>query len=124
MNEYQIKLAKLYAELIGVELYRDIFISDSVNEICALLSNAVSKDEFCDSLKPGSHCHFNPFIGQLQLDARDEFEVHTDYINKSVSMWSVGEFRDDVICRAEIKSKRYASTAVIECILKSKGLIQ
>ena len=109
MNEYQLKLAKLYAELIGVNVseYRDSLAF-------------FKKDGVLAEVPMG---YFNPFIGQLQLDARDKFEVHTDYINKSVSMWSVGEFRDDVICRAEIKSKGHASTAVIECILKSKGLI-
>jgi len=112
MNEKQLKLAKLYAELIDVEIleYKGALLYP--NDQGYMCENGVT----CD--------WFNPFIGQLQLDARDKFEVHTDYINKSVSMWSVGEFRDDVICRAEIKSKGYASTAVIECILKSKGLIQ
>ena len=118
MNEKQLKLAKLYAELIGVELYRDIFISDSVNEICALLSNAVSKDEFCDSLKPGSHCHFNPFIGQLQLDARDNFKVD---IYHSLSCVHI----DDLSGLPFVSwSDSSIEVAVIECILKSKGLIQ
>jgi hypothetical protein len=119
MNEYQLKLAKLYAELIGVELYREEFISDSVNNICALLGNAVSKDEFCDSLKPGSHCHFNPFTGQLQLDARDNFEVEIDYDEGCMyKIWVDRQWR-----RVPFESKPEISTAVIECILKSKGLI-
>jgi hypothetical protein len=110
MNEYQLKLAKLYAELIGE-------------------SPVISRNGFVYLLKGYAECReplptlFNPFIGQLQLDARDNFEVDIEWYREAVSMQS--EYSDkpnnSVI---GFDGKNEVPQAVIECILKSKGLIQ
>ncbi|MCP4984671.1 MAG: hypothetical protein GY928_01020 [Colwellia sp.] len=65
---------------------------------------------------------YNP-VTDLALNCRlrDKYEVHTDYINNSISTWVRGEFRDDMICNVEIKSKEDIPRAVCECILKSEG---
>lgn len=103
MTEYQIKLAKLYAELIGV----DIFDEDD--------GRLFTKSEECDGwidLKT-----FNPFIGQLQLDARDSFDVD---IYHSLSCVNIDDLSGLPFVSWVDSS---IEAAVIECILKSKGII-
>ena len=95
MNKHQLKLAKLYAKLIGysVELRGDNYY--------------------------GAETHgqlFNPFIGQLQLDARDDYGAEIEYEKNRVAISNDnGCFTVRAECREEL------SMASIECILKSKG---
>lgn len=66
---------------------------------------------------------YNPIIDlALNCAARDKYEVHTDYLNQSVSIWFRGEFADEMICNAKINHADDVPYAIIECILKSKGL--
>jgi len=106
MNEKQLKLAKLYAELIDVEVleYKGALLYP--NDQGYMCENGVT----CD--------WFNPFIGKLQLDARDNFKVD---IYHSLSCVHI----DDLSGLPFVSwSDSSIEVAVIECILKSKGLIQ
>jgi hypothetical protein len=102
MNEKQLKLAKLYAELIGVE----------VTEWQGSIYECV---DF--GYGPTTGAIFNPFIGQLQLDARDNYQAIVSYHHKQVSLWI-----ETTWITANYKNDIEMSVAVIECILKSKGL--
>ena len=123
MTEYQIKLAKLYAELIGVNVE-------------ALLKDGEEFALVCTSVDIG-RVIFDPFKGQSQLDAMHNFKVNvahckqldcgTDgngsydlpYVhflidNKGVKKsHSVTPLNDD--------SAEAMGVAVIECILRSQG---
>lgn len=99
MTEYQLKLAKLYADLIG----EDVTVSFDGQ------TSWLHKTGF------DGH-HFNPFKGQLQLDARDKFFAEIDYSIPLVRVWSGSE-----CVTTGGDSEDCVSVAVIECILKSEG---
>jgi len=101
MTEYQLKLAKLYAKLLGLNHveYKGLIL--------------VSHGFSCD--KP-----FNPFIGQLQLDARDDFDVQkTDSMTTENCI--IISIRGGIAIR--IFDKSLIAEKTIECILKSKGAL-
>lgn len=106
----QLQLCKLFAELEGVDV---ITLDDGSLWKCSGNSNSYVTELSGE---------FNPITNlALNCAARDKYEVHTDYINKSISIWYRGEFRDDMTCNVEIKTKEETPRAVIECILKSEG---
>ncbi len=109
MTEYQIKLAKLYAELIGIEVFDHKGSLLYPNDQGYMFVN----DTTCE--------WFNPFKGQLQLDARDNFEVQVIYYDKSNIEVEIFNQNHSVSSNVWAKSIRDIPTAVIECILKSKG---
>ena len=120
-----LELCKKFAELEGVELYRENIRQEMLDEIIVMLKQGITKDDFCDRLESDSGFHYNPITDlALNCAARDKYEVHTDYINKSASMWIRHESNDERVAQVNVKTSADMPRAVIECILKSKGLIK
>lgn len=94
----QLQLCKLFAELEDVKTHMCVNI-DCVENI------------YSDSGP------YNPFIGQLQLDARDKYKVTIEYPNN----YMTSELRKVAGGYTEFNSNDLISEKVIECILKSEG---
>lgn len=103
MNNKQLKLAKLFAELECAEVVVDngeLYACSAPNPVRVL------------------HGYFNPFKGQLQLAARDKYEVQINYFCGEVYI-SIDD--DDGEINVLFNDKSIVGEAVIECILKYKG---
>ena len=106
----KLELIKLFAELEGLEC-RVGYKSDGV-EYVSVLRRWKEGTKSCCTWE-----EYNPFIGQLQLDARDNYGVsivHTvgkvKFVNISVGVVAHRWCEPDAICEK-----------VIECILESEG---
>ena len=101
MNKHQMKLAKLYAELIGYEV---------IHARQGITVTSAHKTIY----------DFNPFQGQLQLDARELFEVTVEYCDGvHVSAWNWSKKARTLLIKCKNSN---ASEMVIECILRSQEI--
>lgn len=104
------KMIKAFAGLEGIELIRHKNVFARKLNTGDLSINGVQYDIY------------DPIIDlALNCAARDKYRVHTDYINKSCSMWVRGKYSDKMISDVRLVDTDGFPVAVIECILKSEG---
>ena len=106
MNTEDIKLAKAYADLIGVDTVIDTMGEHLMIKI---------------TYKNRQSCSFNPFIGDLQLEARNGFDVGIHYGKYNVSV-KCGKVVTTILTHGSVDKDEVfqaINRAVIQTIVKN-----